>query len=159
VRQIVWNLATNGLRAMPNGGRLTLSAAPAADASVGATLTVTDEGVGIAPDEIDGIFQPFRGSFGKGSGLGLAIIHRIVSDYNAQIDVDSALGRGTTFRVTFPPILDGKASAGHPKPDLAETAREADGARRSSDSSVRLVPAAWGGSGSGVRVREASQVR
>ena len=108
----MWNLATNGLRAMPGGGRLTLSASPGIDASSSATLTVTDEGVGIAPEELDGIFQPFRGSFGKGSGLGLAIIHRIVSDYNAQIDVESAVGRGTTFRVTFPPILDGRGRCG-----------------------------------------------
>lgn len=106
VRQIVWNLATNGLRAMPDGGRLTLHAARSTGPSGEAVLTVTDEGVGIPSDELDGIFQPFRGSFGKGSGLGLAIIHRIVSDYNAQIDVQSHPGRGTTFRVTFPPAME-----------------------------------------------------
>ena len=102
IRQIAWNLATNGLRAMPDGGRLTLRAARGDDVAVG-VLSVTDEGVGIPADEVDGIFQPFKGSFGKGSGLGLAIIHRIVSDYNARVDVDSQVGRGTTFTVTFPP--------------------------------------------------------
>jgi len=102
IRQIVWNLATNGLRAMPGGGTLTLSAANDTHESRGAVLTVTDEGMGIRSDELDGIFQPFRGSFGKGTGLGLAIVHRIVSDYNAHIDVQSQPGRGTTFRVTFP---------------------------------------------------------
>jgi signal transduction histidine kinase len=105
VRQVVWNLASNGLRAMPHGGTLHLAAAHAhlngVDAGV---LTVTDEGVGIPPEEIDGIFQPFKGSFGKGSGLGLAIVHRIISDYNARVDVQSQPGRGTTFRVTFPPV-------------------------------------------------------
>jgi two-component system sensor histidine kinase PilS (NtrC family) len=101
VRQIVWNLATNGLRAMPRGGRLTLSAQ--ADAKGRGILTVTDQGVGIPQDELENIFQPFRGSFGKGTGLGLAIVYRIVSDYNAAIDVQSEQGRGTTFRVTFPP--------------------------------------------------------
>lgn len=102
VRQIVWNLATNGLRAMPRGGRLTLKAT-AGVAGGGAVLTVTDEGVGIRSDEIDNIFQPFRASFGKGTGLGLAIVHRIVSDYGGRIDVQSQPGQGTTFRVTFPP--------------------------------------------------------
>jgi two-component system sensor histidine kinase PilS (NtrC family) len=102
IRQIVWNLATNGLRAMPDGGRLTLGASRGGDTMVG-VLTVTDQGVGIPPEEVDGIFQPFKGSFGKGSGLGLAIIHRIVTDYSARIDVDSQVGRGTTFTVTFPP--------------------------------------------------------
>jgi signal transduction histidine kinase len=59
--------------------------------------------VGIPQDELENIFQPFRGSFGKGTGLGLAIVYRIVSDYNAAIDVQSEPGHGTTFRVTFPP--------------------------------------------------------
>jgi two-component system sensor histidine kinase PilS (NtrC family) len=99
VRQIVWNLATNGLRAMPRGGTLTLTANH--DAGGQSTLTVTDEGVGIPAEEVDTIFQPFRGSFGKGTGLGLAIVHRILSDYNAAIDVRSQPGRGTTFRVVF----------------------------------------------------------
>ena len=104
VRQIVWNLATNGLRAMPRGGRLTLTAARD-DARAGAALmTVTDEGVGIDAEDVDSIFQPFRGSFGKGTGLGLAIVHRILSDYDATIDVQSQPGRGTTFRVSFPPL-------------------------------------------------------
>jgi two-component system sensor histidine kinase PilS (NtrC family) len=110
IRQIVWNLATNGLRAMPDGGRLTLGASRGADPAV-AVLTVTDQGVGIPAEDVDGIFQPFRGSFGKGSGLGLAIIHRIVSDYNARIDVDSQIGRGTTFTVTFPPSMAPRARA------------------------------------------------
>jgi two-component system sensor histidine kinase PilS (NtrC family) len=104
VRQIVWNLATNGLRAMPRGGTLTLSALPNPKRRDAAVLTVTDEGVGIPPADLDNIFQPFRGSFGKGTGLGLAIVHRIVSDYNAVIDVQSEPGRGTTFRVSFPPV-------------------------------------------------------
>jgi two-component system, NtrC family, sensor histidine kinase PilS len=103
VRQIVWNLATNGLRAMPQGGTLTMRAAHDAGAD-GAILTVTDEGVGIRPDEVDAIFQPFRGSFGKGTGLGLAIVHRLLSDYNATIRVESQPGRGTTFRVRFPAV-------------------------------------------------------
>jgi two-component system sensor histidine kinase PilS (NtrC family) len=102
VRQIVWNLATNGLRAMPGGGRLTLSAQPDPARRVG-MLTVTDQGVGIPQDELENIFQPFRSSFGKGTGLGLAIVYRIVSDYNAAIDVQSEPGQGTTFRVRFPP--------------------------------------------------------
>jgi two-component system sensor histidine kinase PilS (NtrC family) len=101
VRQVVWNLATNGLRAMPAGGALTLSAEidPTDAAPV---LMVTDQGVGIAAEDVDTIFQPFRGSFGKGSGLGLAIVHRIVSDYGGRIDVTSTPGRGTTIRVIFP---------------------------------------------------------
>ncbi len=99
IKQIVWNLATNGVRAMPDGGRLRLAAS--ADAG-GVVLTVSDEGIGIDPDAIEGLFQPFQGSFAKGSGLGLAIVHRIVTDYHGEIHIDSTPGRGTTVSVRLP---------------------------------------------------------
>jgi two-component system sensor histidine kinase PilS (NtrC family) len=103
IRQILWNLATNGLRAMPQGGTLYLGATQEGEgAERRAVLTVEDEGVGIPPDEVDGIFQPFRGSFGKGTGLGLAIVHRIVTDYGGHIDVRPRTTGGTEFRITFP---------------------------------------------------------
>lgn len=103
MKQIVWNLATNGLRAMPSGGRLVLGATwqPAPDGPQ-AVLTVHDEGVGIPAEEVDRIFQPFSGNFAKGSGLGLAIVQRIVAEHGASIAVESSPNRGTTFRVTFP---------------------------------------------------------
>jgi signal transduction histidine kinase len=109
IRQIVWNLATNGLRAMRNGGRLRLGAR--VEALPGTTLggrhesvvlEVADEGVGIPAEELDAIFQPFRGNFAKGTGLGLAIVHRIVSDYNGEIQVSSTPGQGTTVSVRLP---------------------------------------------------------
>jgi two-component system, NtrC family, sensor histidine kinase PilS len=102
IRQILWNLATNGLRSMPVGGRLRLAAradGPAPDGPAAATLVVQDEGVGIPPEDLDGIFQPFHGTFTRGSGLGLAIVHRIVSDYDGEIQVTSAVGKGTTVSV------------------------------------------------------------
>ena len=101
IKQIVWNLATNGLRAMPDGGRLRLigGADPVGESLV---ITVRDEGIGIAPDELDGLFQPFHGSFAKGSGLGLAIVHRIVTDYNGEIQVSSRRGEGTAVAVRLP---------------------------------------------------------
>jgi two-component system sensor histidine kinase PilS (NtrC family) len=105
IRQIVWNLATNGLRAMPNGGVLRLSALRDPGSHM-AVLGVEDEGVGIPPEEVDAIFQPFRGSFGKGTGLGLAIVHRIVTDYGGHIEVKPRPGGGTVFRVSFPVAVD-----------------------------------------------------
>jgi two-component system sensor histidine kinase PilS (NtrC family) len=108
IRQIVWNLATNGLRAMLNGGRLQLVARAESASDVGpqredsVVLEVKDEGVGIPPEELDGIFQPFHGSFSRGSGLGLAIVHRLVSDYGGEILVSSAPGLGTTVTVRLP---------------------------------------------------------
>ena len=107
IRQIIWNLATNGLRAMPNGGTLCLSAVhEQSEAGRVSVLLVEDEGVGIRPEDVDSIFQPFRGSFGKGSGLGLAIVHRIVTDYGGQIEVRPRAAGGTVFRVSFPKRVD-----------------------------------------------------
>jgi len=101
IRQIVWNLATNGLRAMPEGGRLLLMASMNSSSN-GIVISVQDEGIGIAADELDGLFQPFHGSFTKGSGLGLAIVHRIVTDYRGEIQVRSQPGAGTTVSVSLP---------------------------------------------------------
>jgi signal transduction histidine kinase len=101
LRQIMWNLATNGLRAMPDGGRLQLTGA-CEPSSSGVVLTVRDQGMGIPPEELDGLFQPFHGTFAKGSGLGLAIVHRIVTDYNGEIRVSSQPKAGTTVSVRLP---------------------------------------------------------
>jgi two-component system sensor histidine kinase PilS (NtrC family) len=103
IRQIVWNLATNGLRAMPAGGRLLLSVATTLEGGDGeVVLGVEDQGRGIPPEELDSLFQPFRSSFEKGTGLGLAIVHRIVTDYGGVIQVASTVGKGTTVRVRLP---------------------------------------------------------
>jgi two-component system, NtrC family, sensor histidine kinase PilS len=115
VRQIVWNLATNGLRAMPTGGRLRLAArtdAPAGIERGHLVLTVEDQGVGMTPDALDGIFQPFRGTFPKGTGLGLAIVHRIVSDHDGEIEVRSTPGQGTVVTVRLPLTLTTDGSRG-----------------------------------------------
>ena len=102
IRQIVWNLATNGLRAMPGGGTLRLAVTPPSDDAPFVVVSVADEGVGIGPEEMDGIFQPFRGGFDRGSGLGLSIVHRIVTDYSGEVRVSSTKGAGTTVFVKFP---------------------------------------------------------
>ena len=105
IRQIVWNLATNGLRAMSEGGTLRLSTRTkrAGDGTpLEAVIAVQDEGVGIAPEELDGIFQPFRGGFARGTGLGLSIVHRIATDYGGEVRVASQKGAGTTVEVALP---------------------------------------------------------
>jgi len=104
IRQVVWNLATNAIRAMPKGGTLKLSVErhdePGAAGEM--VIAVDDEGVGIAPGDLDGIFQPFRGAFDRGTGLGLSIVHRIVSDYGGEVHVTSQPGVGTRVEVTLP---------------------------------------------------------
>ena len=105
IRQIVWNLATNGLRAMPNGGSLTLSVRRPESATGDAdevVIDVLDEGTGIAAEDLDGIFQPFRAGFVRGTGLGLSIVQRIVAEYGGEIEVTSERGSGTRVLVRFP---------------------------------------------------------
>ena len=109
MRQVVWNLATNGLRAMNGGGRLRL----AVETSDGCTvaLRVEDEGCGIDPADIDRIFQPFRSTFDRGTGLGLATVHRIVTGAKGSIHVSSRVGQGTTMRVVLPAAQGDTAGA------------------------------------------------
>jgi signal transduction histidine kinase len=108
MRQIVWNLATNALRAMPSGGTLRLHVSATGSAAAhgvggpAVVLSVGDDGVGIPGEDIDRIFQPFHGGFAKGAGLGLAIVHRIVSEQGGSIAVHSQAGQGTTIDVILP---------------------------------------------------------
>jgi len=114
IRQVVWNLATNAVRAMPRGGTLKLSVVERQDnrdAPREMVIAVEDQGVGIAPTDLDGIFQPFRGAFDRGTGLGLSIVHRIVSDYGGEVHVTSQPGVGTRVEVTLPFAAPARAGA------------------------------------------------
>ena len=104
IRTIVWNLATNGLRAMPQGGHLRLSVTSdrGSEGDEWIVLAVQDEGCGIAAEDLDAIFQPFHSSFERGTGLGLAIVHRVVTDYHGTIQVSSEVGVGTIMSVRLP---------------------------------------------------------
>lgn len=103
VEQVVLNLAMNAAESMPKGGPLVVrtSIDAAADAVV---LEVTDAGAGIAPEHLEHVFEPFftTKEAGKGVGLGLAVVYGIVDAHRGAIDVTSALGKGTTFRVSLP---------------------------------------------------------
>ena len=114
IRQVVWNLATNAIRAMPNGGALHLSVNGRGgdrEDPREMVIAVEDQGVGIAAGDLDGIFQPFRGAFERGTGLGLSIVHRIVSDYGGEVHVTSQPGVGTRVEVTLPFRAPARADA------------------------------------------------
>ncbi|TME09466.1 MAG: HAMP domain-containing histidine kinase [Chloroflexi bacterium] len=108
IGQVVANLVGNAIKFTPRGGRVGVQVR--GDAEGGATITVTDTGVGIDPAELPRIFDRFfRGSGasearGSGSGLGLAIVRSIVEMHGGSVTVESRLGAGTTFRVTLPAI-------------------------------------------------------
>jgi two-component system sensor histidine kinase PilS (NtrC family) len=99
VRQVFWNLSRNAIEAMPGGGLLRIAIAAGPDA---VTVTFADTGVGIAPAAQAKIFAPFFSTKERGTGLGLAIVFRIVEAHHGRVDFESAPGRGTTVRVSFP---------------------------------------------------------
>ena len=102
LEQVVLNLLSNAVDAMPRGGSVRLALTK--QSGGGARLTVADEGHGI-PEEIQArIFDPFFSTkeIGKGTGLGLAISYGIVQDHGGDIVVESAPGRGATFTVFLP---------------------------------------------------------
>ncbi len=103
MRQVVWNLASNGIKAMPEGGTLQLGVRLVADDS-GASLRlwVKDQGTGMAAADVERMFQPFQSGFRQGSGLGLAIVRRIVTDHGGRVSVHSAPGAGTEVVVALP---------------------------------------------------------
>lgn len=100
LRRTLENLARNGAQAMPEGGTLTLGGA-LSDGDL--LLSVSDTGLGMDPATRARIFEPFftRGKH-DGTGLGLAIVRRVVDAHGGSIEVDSAPGRGTCFRIRLP---------------------------------------------------------
>jgi signal transduction histidine kinase len=102
IDQVLMNLVTNAAQALgEGGGRIEVGARTRAD---GVELWVQDDGPGIPEDVRPRIFDPFftTKDVGEGSGLGLSIVHGIVDRHGGRIDVESAPGRGTTFRILFP---------------------------------------------------------
>ncbi|HUI69984.1 MAG TPA: PAS domain S-box protein [Spirochaetia bacterium] len=123
LEQVIVNLAVNARDAMPDGGRVLMEASnveqrPSASAARPAgeyvQLLVHDEGAGMAPEVLEHIFEPFFTTKpeGKGTGLGLATVYGIVKQNGGTIEVESAPGAGTTFRVLFPRV------AAAPEPEV-----------------------------------------
>jgi len=100
MKQVFWNLAKNALRAMPEGGTLSVRARPAGARE--AEVVFADTGVGMSDDEVTANFQPFHGSFRGGTGLGLAIVYRLVAEHGGRIKVRSRRGAGTEIAISLP---------------------------------------------------------
>jgi two-component system cell cycle sensor histidine kinase/response regulator CckA len=120
IEQVVVNLVANARDAMPNGGRLGLETAnvtldgcggdggAAAPAGEYIMLRISDTGMGMSPEVRAHIFEPFYTTkeVGKGTGLGLSTSYGIIKQSGGYVDVQSELGRGTTFRVYLPRVHD-----------------------------------------------------
>lgn len=99
IQQALVNLIKNAMQAMAKGGMLTLQTGEGAD---GVWASVTDTGGGIPQDQINRIFDPFFTTKKQGTGLGLMIVQRIVRVHGGRIELESQVGRGTTFRLWLP---------------------------------------------------------
>ncbi len=99
MQQVLVNLVKNAMQAMTQGGTLTVQTG---ETSEGVWVSVTDTGGGIPQEQINRIFEPFYTTKKKGTGLGLMLVQRIVRAHGGRIEVESQVGRGTTFRVWLP---------------------------------------------------------
>jgi PAS domain S-box-containing protein len=103
LQQVFTNLILNARDAIPDGGgRITVSTGTADDGSL--VAEISDNGIGIAPENVAKIYDPFYTTkgVGQGTGLGLAVSYGIVQEHAGRISVDSTPGHGTTFRITLP---------------------------------------------------------
>jgi two-component system, NtrC family, sensor kinase len=103
----VMHLVSNAVHAMPRGGTLALTTRVVDHAAV--KVVVRDSGVGIEPERLSRIFEPFYtdrsvGASRAGGGLGLSVAHRIIEEHGGRIVVDSTPGAGTSFTLFFPGI-------------------------------------------------------
>ncbi len=99
MKQVFWNLCDNAMRAMPSGGTLRVSVSGAQKRW---RISFKDSGIGLAPRQIEKIFEPFQSSFEGGTGLGLAVVYQIMQAHHGTIHVDSKLNQGAEFTVFLP---------------------------------------------------------
>lgn len=102
LRQVFLNLITNAVQAMPNGGELRIRTASVGNDRI--RMDVADTGVGIPPEHMRDIFNPFFTTKepGQGTGLGLSVVHSVVKRFHGEIRVRSEVNRGTTFTIELP---------------------------------------------------------
>jgi two-component system NtrC family sensor kinase len=101
LQQVMVNLLINAVRAIGSGGRVEVSTQ--AWGNDGVVVCVTDNGVGIAPHDLERIFDPFFTTQNTGgTGLGLSVSYGIVRRYGGDIEVESSQGHGASFRVRLP---------------------------------------------------------
>src|SRR5262249_15881199 len=109
IRQVVLNLLSNAIKFTPGGGRVEVTARPN-DGSL--EVSVTDTGIGIAPEDQEAVFEEFRqvGQSDKkaeGTGLGLTLCRKFIELHGGRIWVKSEVGQGSTFTFTIPVVTAG----------------------------------------------------
>jgi len=107
--QVISNLVINAQQAMPDGGIITINAENIeGPGGKKVQITVKDQGVGIAPQYLDKVFDPYFSTKQQGSGLGLASCYSIINKHNGTIVAESELNRGTIFMIILPAVEEQK---------------------------------------------------
>ena len=106
IAQASANLVSNAIQAMPGGGTLVVASRRAAPDGV--EIRVADQGMGIAPENLEKIFRLYYTTKAGGSGIGLAMVYRIVQMHDGRVDVESTVGKGTTVMLTLPAAPDAR---------------------------------------------------
>jgi len=104
IRSALLNVLLNAIESMGEGGTLTIetSAGESADGAPAVTISVTDTGEGMSPDEVGKLFEPFYTTKPTGTGLGLTVVSRILEQNGGRVSVTSSEGLGTTFSLVLP---------------------------------------------------------
>jgi signal transduction histidine kinase len=107
MKQVFMNLILNAIQAMKNGGSIVIATSLSAKSDAElireyVQIEIRDTGIGIPPENLEQIFDPFFTSKDEGSGLGLAVSHQIVQEHGGFVTVDSTVGKGTSFFVHVP---------------------------------------------------------
>jgi two-component system sensor histidine kinase PilS (NtrC family) len=113
LKQVFWNLARNSINAMPLGGKLSVKLETVPDNRV--QIVFEDSGVGMSPEQVERLFEPFSNSTSGGTGLGLSIVYQIIRDHDGGINVRSFEGEGTVITIVLP-----RASVAEPTPGVGE---------------------------------------
>lgn len=113
LRQAIDNLVRNAAEAMAGQPDARLEVSVEREGAT-AVVRIADNGPGIAPDKLDRVFQPFVSTKGKGMGLGLAICREIAEAHGGRLEVQSAVGEGTTFTLRIPLYGDGVGTGALP---------------------------------------------
>ena len=107
MERVFINLFTNAADAMSGEGDLTIKIVPEDNL---VKVTVSDTGKGMPGEAVEKIFEPFYTTKDKGTGLGLAIVFNVIRKHNGEISVQSAEGKGTTFTITLPKVIESYGS-------------------------------------------------
>jgi len=130
IKQVFWNFCENAVRAMPEGGTLTVAVQPEKEDW---EISFADTGAGMSPQLVEKIFEPFQSQFEGGTGLGLAIVYQIVQAHDGRVWARSKLGQGSEFvlrlhRLGAEKMIEAGEGGGAPSPEnLADAAAAAGG--------------------------------